>query len=185
LAHGKQESAGEVNGKMTTSGKGRFEKCERFREELETVQLPGKERIDRKELLVKMVSEFGTHAQECRSCLDALDDLVVTRNLLLAGTDERMVAQPGPWFSSRVMKAIAAKENELEQSEGVWQSVRRLAPRLAAVSALVLVLAGTWAVEVRRNDLARQSATAGESLFEATPAAALNDDVLLGVEGHR
>jgi hypothetical protein len=170
---------------MTTWEKGRFENCERFREQLEAVQLIGNERVARNELLMKMGSEFRGHAEVCGTCLDAVDDLVETHNLLQSGTNETMASEPGPWFSSKVMNAIAAKENELELSEGVWQNVRRLAPRLVAVCGLLLVLAGTWAVQVRRNYEARQIALPGESLFEPTPSAALNDDVLLTVEAHR
>jgi hypothetical protein len=155
---------------MTDCVKGRFEICERFRDELEAVQASGTEQMIRNDLLIKLDGECRRHAEVCGSCLDALDDLVETRNLLLAATEESTAAEPGPWFASKVMNAIAAKENEIEQSEGVWQSVRRLAPRLAAVCALVLVLAGTWAVQVRRNYVARQMAASGESLFESSPS---------------
>ena len=170
---------------MKMREKGRFEDCERFRDELETLPLPECQRFDCHGLLVKMNAEIRGHAEVCEGCMAAVDDLVETRNLLLSWTNDAMVAQPGPWFASKVMNAIAAKEMQMEQSEGVWQSVRRLAPRLAAVCALLLMLAGTWAIQVRRNFEARQMAAPGENLFEPTPSAALNDDVLLSVEAHR
>ncbi len=170
---------------MTHWEKGRFENCKRFRDELEVLQLPGQDRIARNDLLVKLGMELRGHAETCGSCLDAVDDLVETRDLLLAGTVGGPTAEPGPWFTSKVMTAIIAKETEIEQSEGVWQSVRRLAPRLAAVCALILVLAGTWAMQVRRDYVTRQMTAAGESLFEASPSSVLNDDVLLSAEAHR
>lgn len=170
---------------MTDWKNGRFEQCERFREELEALQIPLDRRIERNELLTKLGSELREHAETCGSCLEAADDLVELRNLLRAGAHEAVVFDPGPWFTSKVMNAISAKETEIEQSEGVWQSVRRLAPRLAAVCALVLVLAGTWAAQVRRNDVARQRTSPGESLFETAPSSVLNDDVLLSAEAHR
>ncbi len=170
---------------MANWEKGRFEKCERFREELEAVQFTGLERIARSELLIKLGTELRGHAETCGNCLDAADDLVETRNLLLAGNGAERTAEPGPWFTSKVMNAIATKETEIEQSEGVWQSVRRLAPRLAAVCALILVLAGTWAIQVRRDSVARQMSAPGESLFETSPSSVLNDDVLLSAEAHR
>jgi hypothetical protein len=170
---------------MTNWEKGRFEKCERFREELELVRLPGGERVDRNGLLMTLSPELRGHAEVCGSCLEAADDLVETRSMLVKAASDSAASGPGAWFSSKVMKAIAAQEREIEQSEGVWQGVRRLAPRLAAVCALLLVLAGTWAVQVRRDYVARQMAAPGESLFEPTPSAALNDDVMMSVEAHR
>ena len=170
---------------MTNWEKGRFEKCERFREELELVPLPEGEQVDRNGLLVKLSAEFRGHAEVCGSCLEAVDDLIETRNMLVKVVGEPAANEPGAWFSRKVMNAIAAQEGEIEQSEGVWQSVRRLAPRLAAVCALLLVLAGTWAVQVRRDYVARQMSAPGESLFEPTPSAALNDDVMMSVEAHR
>src|SRR5208282_703633 len=136
---------------MTNWEKGRFENCERFRDELELVRLPGDQRIDRHELLRKLAAELRGHAETCGSCMEAADDLVDTRNMLVPTASQSTAVEPGPWFASKVMNAIAAGENEIEQSEGVWQSVRRLAPRLAAACALLLVLAGSWAVQVRRN----------------------------------
>ena len=171
--------------RMTNWENGRFEECERFREELELVQLPGDERIDRQGLLVKLPAELRGHSEVCGSCLEALDDLVQTKNLLLSAANEPATVEPGPWFASKVMKAIVAQDTEMEQTEGVWQSVRRLAPRLAAVCALLLLIVGTWAVQVREEYVARQMAMPGESLFEPTPSAALNDDVMVSVEAHR
>jgi hypothetical protein len=170
---------------MTNWEKGRFEKCERFREELELLQLPVDERVDRYGLLVKLTAKTRGHSEVCGDCMQAVDDLAETRNLLVTTADGSAAVEPGPWFASKVMNAIAAQEKEIEQGEGVWQSVRRLAPRLAAVCALLLVIVGTWAVEVRQEYVARQMTMPGESLFEATPAAVLNDDVMLSVEAHQ
>jgi hypothetical protein len=170
---------------MTNWEKGRFEKCERFREELEFLRLPGNERIDKKGLLVRLPAELRGHSEVCGSCLEALDDLVQTRNLLLSATNEPAAVEPGPWFLAKVMNTIAAQETEIERTEGVWQSVRRLAPRLAAVCAFLLLIVGTWAVQVRQEYVARQMTMPGESLFEPTPSATLNDDVMVSVEAHR
>jgi hypothetical protein len=170
---------------MTNWEQGRFEKCERFRNEMELVALPDDERVDRNSLLVRLTAELRGHSELCGSCLEALDDLVETRNMLVDEAHGSVALQPGPWFTSKVMNAIAARESAIEQNEGVWQSVRRLAPRLAAVCALLLVIAGTWAVQVRQEYVARQMAMPGESLFEATPSAPLNDDVLLSAEARR
>jgi hypothetical protein len=162
-----------------------IDECERFLEALELVRLNGDELVEGTELLTRMPGETRRHAGVCESCAEALDDFVATRSLLVTGANGLGVVEPGPWFASKVMRAIAGKEDEIEQSDGVWQSVMKLAPRLAAVCALVLVLAGTWAVETRRQTAGGQLGQPGESLFEPSPSATLDDDVLASVEAHR
>ncbi len=169
---------------MLNRGKNKIDECERFLESLESARLSGEESVERTGMLTRMPAELRRHAGVCGNCADALDDFVGTRSLMLTGARGVAVLEPGPWFASKVMRAIAAKENEIEQSDGVWQSVMKLAPRLAAVCALVLVLAGTWAVETRRQVGGGPTVRAGESLFEAGPAA-VDDDVLASAEAHR
>ena len=168
-----------VNDKRNGAGQ-----CQRFREELELVRVPGDAVIERGELLAELPAELRGHAGQCSSCLEALDDVVETRNLLLSLARETNGTVPGPWFASKVMNVIAAKEREREERDGVWISVRSLAPRLAAVGALLLVLIGTWAMQTQREYQARQMNVPGESLFDAGPGGIQNDDVLLGVGAH-
>lgn len=159
--------------------------CERFREELELVRAPGDAVIERGELMAELPVEMRGHAGECASCLEALDDVVETRNLLLSLATDAGSAKPGSWFTSKVMKAIAAKESEIETRDGFWISIQRLAPRLAAVCALLLLLMGTWAMQTQREYQAREMKSVGESLFETGPAGTSYDDVLIGAEAHR
>jgi hypothetical protein len=119
------------------------------------------------------------HAEVCADCRAALEDLVATRKAL-----EPMrapVAEAGPWFATRVMAAIRTRENEQEERRnGVWLGIRRLAPRLVALCALVLVVGTTWAYQVRQGEVARRlQLSSGESIFESVPAP-LNDDVMIG-----
>jgi hypothetical protein len=158
--------------------------CQRFREGLEGVAASGAGEVSSETVLAQMSSEARGHAEVCAECGAAVEDLAETRKALLPMSTP--VAQAGPWFAARVMAAIRAKENEQEErSNGVWLGVRRLAPRLVALCTLVLVLGTTWAVELRRAELARppELGTA-ESVFEAVPAP-LNDDVLVGGQGER
>ena len=93
----------------------------------------------------------------------------------------------GPWFTVRVMAAIEARQAELEERrEGVWTYVGRLAPRLVAVAAALLIIGGTWLAEQRRIDTARVNQMRGaESVFEAAQSAPIPDDVVASVqEGH-
>ncbi len=169
---------------MVNDRQNREANCGRFQEELELVRVPGDAVIERGELLARMSAEMRGHAGECRSCLEALDDVVETRNLLLSLATDTGVAVPGPWFASKVMNAIAAKGNEIETQDGFWISVQRLAPRLAAVCALLLVLVGTWAVQTQREYQSRQMTMPGESLFESAPSGTLNDEILTNVGAH-
>ena len=159
-------------------------KCWRFLEELEEVAVSGAGEVKPQTLLAQMSSKARGHAELCADCSGAVENLAETRMALLPLSEP--VAEAGPWFAARVMAAIRVKETELEERRnGVWLSVRRLAPRLVALCTLVLVLGTTWAVELRRADLARQPELGGaESVFESVPAP-MNDDVLVGGQGER
>jgi hypothetical protein len=150
--------------------------CRQFLDDLESLQRGKNSETRPEDLLASMPEPAREHAGQCPGCQDALSHFAATRTVLCS----LAVAPPeaGPWFTSRVMKAIAARENELEQRDGVWVSVRKLAPRLVAFCVLLLVLGGTWAYQLRRTDLSQHvSALSGESIFEAAPTP-LNDDVL-------
>jgi hypothetical protein len=146
--------------------------------------LTGAVEVNSQTVLAQMSSAARGHAEVCAECSGAVEDLAETRKALLPMSTP--VAEAGPWFAARVMAAIRAKENELEErSNGVWLGVRRLAPRLVALCAVVLVVGTTWAYQVRQEDLARQLALRpAESVFESAPAP-LNDDVLVGGQGER
>jgi len=152
--------------------------CERFLNELEELEVEGAGAASANELLTSLSGEAREHAARCTSCEEALQDFAETRREL-AGMREGL-PEAGPWFAARVMAAIRAKEEEIEEkSEGVWASVRRLAPRLVAFAAVLLVLGGTWAIEVQRTERMRGPETRpGESLFEGAPTTALNDDIV-------
>jgi hypothetical protein len=170
---------------MVNDKQNREAECGRFREELELVRVPGDAVIARGELLAELSAELREHAGECRSCLQALEDVAETRNLLLPLAVETGGMQPGPWFATKVMNAIAAKEKEDDVQDGFWICVQRLAPRLAAVCALLLVLVGTWAVQTQREYQARQTTAPGESLFETASSSPTNDEILTNVGAHR
>jgi hypothetical protein len=158
--------------------------CRRFLEELEGVATSDAGEATGPAVLAQMSSEAHGHAAVCAECSGAVEDLAETRGTLAPMSTP--VAEPGPWFTARVMAAIRGKENELEvRSNGVWLGVRRLAPRLVALCTVVLLVGTTWAVQLRREDLTRR-ATLGsaESVFESVPAP-LNDDVLVIGQGER
>jgi hypothetical protein len=146
--------------------------CERFLEELESVPV---NETTSGEVLAR-ISEVGReHARACENCRQALNELVITRQAIEPLRAGQKVA--GPWFTTRVMAAIAAKEKEIEERNGVWISVRRFAPRLVALCALLLVVGSTWALQLRRAEEARRANTQqAEGIFDTAPSAPVNDD---------
>jgi hypothetical protein len=130
-------------------------------------------------LLAQLPEEARTHAAACAECRAAVQDFVDTRQVLAAMSEN--LPQAGPWFTTRVMRAIATQEREVEERQtGFWVYVRRLAPRLVALATLVLMLGGTWAFQERRAATRAQGGQIGptEGIFEAVPTAAPNDDII-------
>lgn len=116
------------------------------------------------------------HALSCKSCEAAVGDFLASRRLLRALPS---AAPPSPWFASRVMANIAAREAELLRSFDTWVVVPKLAARLTWISAVVLLLASTWLYERPAPPQTNLSGTdvAGES-FVQNPAPASYDDIL-------
>jgi len=153
-------------------------KCQEFVDELEGLPVERSGEATLESLSAKLTEAARQHSGKCASCRAGLEDLAAARSVLrrLAGPPP----EAGPWFAKRVMGAIAARENEIEEGRnGVWSSVGRLAPRLAAVCAVLLMLGGTWAYEQNRAEQIKQEEMrSSESLFEAPASSPLNDDVM-------
>lgn len=150
--------------------------CEEVLNELEALKVDG---TTAAEVLPALTEVSRRHALECEQCQSVLDDFMTTREAL--APMKASLPEAGPWFATRVMAAVKAAENEIEaKREGVWISVRRLAPRLVAFAALLLVLGGTWVMEERRRELTSGQAQVRqvEGLFESAPTAPQNDDIV-------
>ena len=157
-------------------------KCEEFLNELEGLPANGPVGATPGELLAELPAEAQKHAAECASCEEALQVFAETREAL-AGMKARQ-AEPGPWFATRVMGAIRAREEEIEESRNnVWVSVRKFAPRMTAFAAVVLLLGGTWAIQIRRTERQARAPEMGatESLFEQAPSTQVNDDIVASI----
>jgi hypothetical protein len=151
--------------------------CQEFREELVALTALESAGSGGGTVLEKMSPASQEHARGCPECREAAVDMAATRDVLQPLAQDSV--QPGPWFAVRVMTAIKAREAEMDLQEGVWMSVRRLAPRLVAVCALLLLLASTWAYQVRRSDQARTPQVgANETVLDPAQSTPLNDDVL-------
>ena len=121
------------------------------------------------------------HFAECESCREAAQDLLTAREIF-KGVASHAEGE-GPWFSRRVMAAIATGERELALRVSPWTAVPRFASRLAWVTAIVLLACSTWLYERPAPVAKKQPAAVAspEYLFEA-PAPPMNqDDVLISM----
>jgi hypothetical protein len=153
--------------------------CELFLSELEELPAGAAESM----IIAQLPLPAREHAAVCASCEAAVRDFVETRRAL--GGMQESLPEAGPWFTQRVMRAIAAQEQAMEETQdGFWSSVRRLAPRMVAFASLLLMLGGTWAFEERRAAQARgPEMRPVEGIFETTPSVPVNDDVIAHATG--
>jgi hypothetical protein len=135
--------------------------CSRFRDSLEEVASGGASR------------EMLDHSATCEDCAAAAEELLESRELLRALP--RQASSSMPWFAPRVMAAIAAREAELRQSFDAWSVIPKFALQLTWISALALMLAGTWFLQ-RPSLPSRATDITGEPVQNAAPVT--NDDVL-------
>jgi hypothetical protein len=145
--------------------------CSRFRAALENTP--------RSSVLPPALLQHSSFCSECRA---AADEFSASHALLGALPAHRY--QPSGWFVGRVMSTIAAREAELRRSLDTWSFIPRLAAKLAWVSALALLLAGTWLYE-RPRSAAHQNDATGESLFESAPSSSAPDDLLASLAERR
>ena len=158
--------------------------CERFRILLEDTAgaRPGARTVE--ELTEGMANDLAAHFETCLGCREAAEDLLSSRELVRSAIPA--AAEASPWFSQRVMAAIAVHEKELEEAARTWLVVPRFASRLALASLAVLLIASTWLYK-RPSPQAVNSASAAaapEYLFEA-PAPPLNQDDVLASMAER
>ena len=158
----------------------RRDECERLQDLLES-SAAGEPGTSIEELVASLPAGGRTHFAECRSCREAAQDLLTTRELLAVAVAP--AEDGGPWFAKRVLSAIAARERELTFRVTVWSMVPRFASRLAWASAIVLVAGSTWLYQRSTPSTIRQpaAASAQEYLFEAPSPPMNQDDVLISM----
>jgi len=153
---------------MFETGKNRGQ-CRHLRDSLET-----------SESAAALQPSLQRHLADCVGCRTVADELFASRALLRKMPARRV--EPGPWFAARVMAAIAARESTVQKSLEAWTVVPKFAARLTWISALALLLAGTWFYQSPRSASKPGNENTIESLFDMTPNAAPQDDAIISFE---
>ena len=119
------------------------------------------------------------HLQDCPDCRLAMDAWLVARQSLQSLSLGENAAPP--WFASRVMASIAARQDELLRPAAAWSIVPRFASRLVWATAAVLLLASTWLYQTPpAAPSAAPSMNSTEGLFDTQPALS-KDEVLMSL----
>src|SRR5437660_10661506 len=157
------------------------EECRRLRDLLEESAAPRPEAARIEELTEGWSAAQRHHVATCEGCQTAAQDILTTREILKGISSS--AGQSRPWFSTRVMAAIAARERELAEAASTWLAVPKFASRLAFASAALLLLTSTWLYERPLTAPSQQASSlaAQESIFEA-PSTVNQDDVLVPVQ---
>jgi len=157
------------------------EECRKLRDLLEDSAAARPDAVSIRELTEAVSAAAQTHIAACISCQEAAQDLLATREIFKGVASSAVVERP--WFATRMMAAIAAREKELSEAASMWLVVPKFASRLAMASGALLLVASVWLYEKplpasnqQATNLARQ-----ESLFEAPPPVN-QDDVLVRVQ---
>jgi len=148
------------------------EQCRKVRDLLEDSAAARPEAVSIQELSEALSAAGQTHIGACVGCQEAAQDLLGTREIFKGVASNS--AMERPWFATRVMAAIAARE------ASTWLAVPRFASRLALASGALLLVASTWLYERPFSAPSQQARNlaAQESLFEAPPTVN-QDDVLV------
>jgi hypothetical protein len=118
------------------------------------------------------------HIAACESCREAAQNFFATREIFKGVGSANEIARP--WFATRVMAAIAARERELAEVASTWLAVPKFASRLAMASGALLLVVSTWLYERPLSAPNQHASTlaAQESLFEAPPPMNQEDVVI-------
>ncbi len=158
--------------------------CGKLRDLLEESAAVRLEAVTVDQLIQDLPATERGHVAACESCLEAARDILATREIFKGVTSDAGTERP--WFATRVMAAIGARERELTEAASTWLAVPKFASRLAMASGAVLLVATTWLYERPFTTPNQQAATlaAQESLFE-WPAPMNQDDVLVPVQENK
>ena len=161
------------------------DECAKLRDLLEDSAAVRPEAVRIEELIEGWSTTERNHSAVCEHCRIAAQDILTTREIFKGVSSS--AGQSRPWFSTRVMAAIAARERELAEAASTWLAVPKFASRLAFASAALLLLTSTWLYErpLRVPNQQAASLAAQESLFEAAPPVNQDDVLVPAQENNR
>ena len=161
------------------------DECAKLRDLLEDSAAARPEAARIEELTEGWSAAQRHHVATCEGCQTAAQDILTTREIFKGVSSS--AGQSRPWFSTRVMAAIAARERELAEAASTWLAVPKFASRLALASAALLLLTSTWLYErpLRVPNQQAASLAAQESLFETPPPVNLDDVLVPAQENNR
>ncbi len=157
------------------------EECRKVQDLLEDSAAARPEAVTVAELSEGWPAAQRDHMAGCGGCQETAQDLLATREIF-RGVGSA-AETPRPWFATRVMAAIVAREREFSEVASTWMVVPKFASRLAMASGALLLLASTWLYgrPLPAPNLQASTLAAQESLFEAPPP--MNqDDVLVNTQ---
>ena len=166
--------------------KKRDEECWKLQDLLEESAAVLPEAVSAEQLSEAWPAPQRNHIAACGKCQEVTQDLLATREIFKGVASTSQVATP--WFATRVMAAIAARERELSEVASTWLAVPKFASRLAIASGALLLVASTWLYErpvpVPTPNQQASTLAAQESLFEA-PSPVNQDDVLVNMQENK
>jgi hypothetical protein len=128
--------------------------------------------------LAQATPEQQAHAARCEECQKRIEEFAATRDLLAPLPSQSGISRP--WFNSRVMLAIVAREAELGRAINVWAIIPKLASRVAWASTLAILMAVTlFYQKPATSQLGTEPSP--ESLFDNAPSPTNHDDVLVSM----
>ena len=157
--------------------------CHEFRMQLEEAAGAVPAAVQFSDLVKDMPAALREHTAGCAECRAAAQSLLETRALLADVPSH--AALGGPWFSARVMAAIAASRPQGVRTADTWTFLPKLAARLTWASAIALLLASGWLYQKPASvpaTSAKHIATdlTGEPVRDTTMPAN-NDEVLVSL----
>jgi hypothetical protein len=157
------------------------EECRVLRDVLEESAAARPEAASIEELNETWPAAQRAHIAGCANCQEAAQDLFAAREIFAGVAASTEVERP--WFASRVMAAIAARERALSEVGCTWMAVPKFASRLAMASVALLLVASAWLYERPSTSAAKEPTTvAGQEYLFETPQPPMNqDDVLISM----
>ena len=157
------------------------DECGKLQDRLEDSAAVRPEAASIEALSEALSSAERTHLASCENCREVAQDLLATREIFKSVGSATELATP--WFATRVMAGIAARERELAEAASTWLAVPKFASRLAMASGALLLLTSTWLYERPSTAPAKQPAAPAsqEYLFEAPQPPMNQDDVLISL----